>query len=92
MWMNAPNPMAAPTEVTEDEEVTLSYVVTVTTGRCCICATTAMHWPDMENPVPRTAVLVRMEKIRLLKFPVAQWYTMPKQANISVTSPSMDKK
>ena len=62
-------PMAAPTEVTEDEEVTLSYVVTVTTGRCCICATTAMHWPDMENPVPRTAVLVRMEKIRLLKFP-----------------------
>ena len=59
---------------------------------CCICATTAMHWQDMENPVPRTAVLVRMEKIRLLKFPVAQWYTMPKQANISVTSPSMDKK
>ena len=70
----------------------ISYAVTVTTGRCCICATTAMHWPDMENPVPRTAVLVRMEKIRLLKFPVAQWYTMPKQANISVTSPSMDKK
>ena len=55
--------------MTEDEEVTLSYVVTVTTGRCCICATTAMHWPDMENPVPRTAVFGKDGEDKIIEVP-----------------------
>ena len=39
--------------------------------------------PDGGDGV-RTVVSVKTERIRLLKFPVVRWFTMPKQVNMYV--------